>query len=71
MYLLIDFPFFNRSEDESVSRAMLTKQQRDLQSQIQELSEDLDSEKQSRMKAEKQKRDLNEVILFFSAYIIS
>lgn len=53
--------FFCRSDDESVSKATTIKQLRELQSQIQELSEDLDAEKQSREKAEKQKRDLNEV----------
>jgi prefoldin subunit 5 len=37
------------------------KQIREIQNQIQELQEDLEAERESRNKAEKQKRDISEV----------
>ena len=37
------------------------KQLRELESQLQEVQEDLDAEKEARNKAEKQKRDMGEV----------
>lgn len=51
----------SRTDEESIARSNMNKQIREFQNQIQELQEDLDSEKESRNKAEKQKRDLNEV----------
>ena len=39
------------------------KQFRELESQLQEVQEDLEAEKESRNKAEKQKRDMGEVRL--------
>lgn len=38
---------------------------REMQNQLQELAEDLDTEKEARVKAEKQKKDLNEVMYWF------
>ena len=51
----------NRVDEEGVAKFTIQKQMRELQNQLQELSEDLDAEKDSRAKAEKQKKDLNEV----------
>lgn len=49
------------AEEESVGKAATMKQVREIQNQIQELQEDLDAERESRNKAEKQKRDISEV----------
>lgn len=57
-----------RGDDESVARATAHKQLRELQSSLQELQEDLEAEKEARTKAEKQKRDLNEVKSFCIVY---
>ena len=43
------------------SKTSSTKQLRELESRIQEMAEDLDTEREARNKAEKQKRDLGEV----------
>lgn len=50
----------HRSEDEVSQKNNALKQVRELQAQVSELQEDLDSEKLSRNKAEKLKRDLSE-----------
>lgn len=42
-------------------KTSVTKQVRELQSQLQEIQEDFEAEKAARHKAEKQKRDLGEV----------
>ena len=42
-------------------RSTFQKQVREVESQLQELHEDLESEKEARNKAEKQKRDLRSV----------
>ena len=42
-------------------KTSVTKQVRELQSQLQEIQEDFEAEKVARHKAEKQKRDLGEV----------
>ena len=42
-------------------KTSVTKQVRELQSQLQEMQEDFEAEKTARHKAEKQKRDLGEV----------
>ena len=52
---------FDRVEEEVSSKTTITKQIRELQSQIQEIQEDLEAERDARVKAEKQKRDLGEV----------
>uniref|UniRef100_H3A9S4 Myosin heavy chain 10 n=1 Tax=Latimeria chalumnae TaxID=7897 RepID=H3A9S4_LATCH len=49
-----------RGDDEAVQKNNALKLVRELQAQITELQEDLESEKASRNKAEKQKRDLSE-----------
>lgn len=54
------FPTFNRGEDEVSQKNNALKQVRELQAQLSELQEDLESEKQARNKAEKLKRDLSE-----------
>lgn len=51
---------FNRGEEESAQKNNVLKQVRELQAQLSELQEDLESEKQARNKAEKLKRDLSE-----------
>ena len=51
-----------RVEEEGAAKSTFQKQLRDLQTQMQELQEDLDAEKEARNKAEKLKRDLNEVL---------
>lgn len=63
-------------EEEGAAKSTFQKQLRDLQTQMQELQEDLDAEKEARNKAEKLKRDLNEVGLdnrgkneLFSVYV--
>jgi len=48
-------------EEEVSGKTSVTKQVRELQSQLQEIQEDFEAEKASRHKAEKQKRDLGEV----------
>ena len=53
--------FFSSAEEESVGKATSMKQIREIQNQIQELQEDLEAERESRNKAEKQKRDISEV----------
>jgi hypothetical protein len=50
-----------RADEENVGKQSVTKQMRELTNQLQELQEDLETERESRVKAEKQKRDLNEV----------
>lgn len=49
-----------RGDEETVQKNNALKLIRELQAQIAELQEDLESEKASRNKAEKQKRDLSE-----------
>lgn len=56
--------FFFRGEEEGAAKSTFQKQLRDLQTQMQELQEDLDAEKEARNKAEKLKRDLNEVGIY-------
>lgn len=50
----------HRNEDEVSQKNNALKQVRELQAQMSELQEDLDSEKIARNKAEKLKRDLSE-----------
>lgn len=54
------FSLFDRGEDEIGQKNNALKQVRELQAQLSELQEDLESEKQARNKAEKLKRDLSE-----------
>lgn len=49
-----------RIDEESAAKANAQKIQRELESQLIEIQEDLEAEKVARSKAEKQKRDLNE-----------
>ncbi len=53
-----------RVEEEVTQRTTVQKQMRELENQVQEVSEDLETEKEARNKAEKQKRDLGEVSSF-------
>lgn len=50
----------DRNEDEATQKNNALKQLRELQAQLSELQEDLESEKVARNKAEKLKRDLSE-----------
>lgn len=54
------FFVINRGEDEVSQKNNALKHVRELQAQLSELQEDLESEKISRNKAEKLKRDLSE-----------
>lgn len=54
------FVSLSRSDDETVQKNNALKQVRELQAHLAELQEDLESEKISRSKAEKLKRDLSE-----------
>jgi len=47
------------------------KHSRELESQLQEMQEDLESEKAFRSKVEKQKRDLGEVRIACAVFILS
>lgn len=53
----IDF----RCDDELASKSIIQKQLRELENQLQEAQDDLEMERQTRAKFEKQKRDLAEV----------
>ena len=57
-------------DEEGLAKSTVMKQLRDMQGQMQEVLEDLETERESRNKAEKQKRDLNEVILKMITLII-
>lgn len=52
--------FPTRSDEEAVQKNNALKQVRELQAQLAELQEDLESERMCRSKAEKLKRDLSE-----------
>ena len=52
--------FSCRVEDEQAQKTVAAKQIREVESQLQEVSEDLEAEREARNKAEKQKRDLSE-----------
>ena len=51
---------FYRVEEENSSKSILNKQVREIEGQLQELTEDYETERAARSKAEKQKRDLGE-----------
>jgi len=57
-----------RVEEEVSGKTSVTKQVRELQSQLQEIQEDFEAEKAARHKAEKQKRDLGEVNILTCFY---
>lgn len=59
-----------RADEEGVSRQNINKQMRELSNQLQELQEDLEAEREARNKAEKLKRDLNEVSTLVSFCLI-
>jgi len=61
MLMLVDVGLCIRVEEEVAGRAALQKQMREVEGQKQEISEDLESEREARNKADKQKRDLAEV----------
>ena len=50
-----------RAEEETAARGKLEKENRELQAQLQETQDDLESEKDARQKVERQRRQLNEV----------
>jgi len=52
---------FSRVEDEVTQKTTVIKRSRELENQLQEMQEDLESEKAARNKVERQKRDLGEV----------
>ena len=52
--------FLCRAEEEASARAKLEKDNRELQAQIQEHQDDLESEKEVRAKVERQRRQLND-----------
>ena len=56
-----------RVEEEVTQKTTATKRSRELEGQLQEMQEDLESEKAARSKVERQKRDLGEVcVLLYS-----
>ena len=55
--------FTCRAEEETAARVKLEKENRELQSQLQETQDDLESEREARVKTEKLRRQLNEVSL--------
>jgi len=57
-------------EEEVAGRASLQKQIREVESQKQEIAEDLESEREARNKADKQKRDLAEVCYLLLVCIV-
>ena len=54
--------FLCRADEESAKRTELEKVKREMDNQIEELREDLEAEKNARTKAEKQRRELSEVM---------
>lgn len=56
-----------RADEETVSKQSIQKQLRELVNQLQEVQEDLEAEREARNKAEKLKRDLNEVCILIKA----
>ena len=50
-----------RAEEEAAGRTRAEKEKRDLQALLQETQDDLESEKEARVKVEKMRRQLNEV----------
>ena len=54
------FCFLCRIEDEVAAKTQFNKQIREVESQLQEVQEDLEVEREQRNKAEKMKRDLSE-----------
>jgi len=50
-----------RAEEEAAARAKAEKQCRDLSTQVSELQDDLDSEKDAKSKVEKMRKQLNDV----------
>ena len=57
---LLPFPLL-RAEEEAAGRTRAEKEKRDLQALLQETQDDLESEKEARVKVEKMRRQLNEV----------
>lgn len=60
-FMLSFIPPALRAEEEAGARARLEKEKRELNGLLQETQDDLESEKEGRIKAEKQKRAINEV----------
>ena len=59
MWMLLAF----RVEEEITQKTTAIKRSRELEGQLQEMQEDLESEKAARSKVERQKRDLGEVCI--------
>lgn len=55
----------NRVEEEAAGRSVMAKQLRELDSQFKDVSDDLEAEKQLRTKADRMRRDREEVFSFF------
>ena len=62
------FCFSRRADEESAKRSELEKVKREMENQLEELKEDLEVEKNARTKAEKQRRELGEVMQTLSNY---
>lgn len=63
-----------RAEEETTARVKLEKENRELHSQLQETQDDLESEKEARTKADKLRKQLNEVcvcVLFSVSIFVS
>lgn len=59
-----------RAEEETAARVKLEKENRELHSQLQETQDDLESEKEARTKADKLRKQLNEVRIVFQYFSI-
>jgi len=61
--------WFSRVEEEVTQKTSVIKRSRELENQLQEMQEDLESEKTARSKVERQKRDLGEVRAVYAVLI--
>ena len=71
LYFKLSCRWFSRVEEEVTQKTNAMKHSRELENQLQEMQEDLESEKTARSKVEKQKRDLGEVGTVFAVVIVA
>ncbi len=61
LFLSLFLPFSLRAEDEATGRAKAEKENRELSAVLHETQDDLESEKEARVKTEKMRKQLDEV----------
>jgi len=66
----VEYCRFSRVEDEVTQKTTAIKRSRELENQLQEMQEDLESEKAGRSKVERQKRDLGEVCTDYAVIML-